>query len=107
MTDYIVINELQVKTSDETNIMTWHKAMKGFGDDWRLPTREELNLLYKNRDVVGGFTSNSYWSSSESGSFFAWYQNFNDGYQSYSNKNTALPVRAVRAIEMEKTTHTT
>jgi hypothetical protein len=31
--------------------------------DWRMPTRDELITLYKNRDTIGGFLSELYWSS--------------------------------------------
>ena len=33
--------------------------------DWFLPSKDELDLLYQQRNVVGGFTSNSYWSSTD------------------------------------------
>ena len=33
--------------------------------DWYLPSKHELDLLYIERDTVGGFTTNSYWSSTE------------------------------------------
>jgi hypothetical protein len=66
MTDFIVIDNLEVKRQDEESLMTWHEAMKGFGDGWRLPTKDELNLLYQHKDVVGAFANGGfYWSSSE------------------------------------------
>jgi len=97
MTNFIVIGELQVKSSDEKNLLTWYEAMKGFSDGWRLPTKEELNLLCQQKDVVGGFANNYYWSSSEGISDDAWSQNFSSGYQySSGSKGLTLPVRAVR-----------
>jgi hypothetical protein len=33
--------------------------------DWYLPSKYELNLLYNQRNVVGGFAGGNYWSSSE------------------------------------------
>jgi len=38
-----------------------------------LPSRDELNELYKHKDVVGGFANDYYWSSSESNSILAWF----------------------------------
>ena len=38
-------------------------------DDWFLPSKDELNELYKQKDTVGGFASVSYWSSSEDSSY--------------------------------------
>ena len=33
--------------------------------DWYLPSKHELDLLYIERDTVGGFATNFYWSSTE------------------------------------------
>jgi hypothetical protein len=66
--------------------------------DGFLPNKEELNLLYTQRNVVGGFASSSYWSSSQASAFIAWYQNFVNGLQYDSAKFNASGVRAVRAF---------
>ena len=69
----------------------------GYGD-WYLPSKFELNLLYQQKDVVGGFANGNYWSSSEYGSNIAWSQNFNYGNQNYGSKPNPFRVRAVRAF---------
>lgn len=66
--------------------------------DWFLPSKDELNLLYQQEIVVGGFATGSYWSSTESSSYNAWGQNFLFGSQASLNKANALGVRAVRAF---------
>jgi hypothetical protein len=67
--------------------------------DWYLPSKAELNLLYKQRNVVGGFSSSGYWSATESDSYNAWRQTFNsNGYQYVTLKNAMLRVRAIRAF---------
>jgi len=66
--------------------------------DWYLPSKYELNLLYLQKDVVGGFANINYWSSSEYSSFDAWYQYFGLGAQYGSFKDAAYYVRAVRAF---------
>jgi hypothetical protein len=66
--------------------------------DWRLPTRNELNLLYLQRTTVGGFASAYYWSSSENDFFHAWYQDFVNGPQTNDAKIYPNYVRAVRAF---------
>ena len=67
--------------------------------DWYLPSKHELNLLYLQKTVVGGFNNMGYyWSSSEFASLFAWYQDFYDGYQGYNIKDYSFYVRAVRAF---------
>ncbi len=66
--------------------------------DGFLPNKEELDLLFIQRNVVGGFASDSYWSSSELDAFNAWIQNFGFGFQLVDIKAFTLRVRAVRAF---------
>lgn len=68
-------------------------------DGWFLPSKDELNLLYQQKAVVGGIFSDTYWSSTEIDNVYAWYQNFNDGSQAHANgKDLFLGVRAIRAF---------
>jgi hypothetical protein len=39
--------------------------VQGGYSDWFLPSLEELQKLYDNKSLIGGFTSNYYWSSSK------------------------------------------
>ena len=81
---------------------TWKKAKEAcakLGDGWRLPTREELHLMWLNRDTIGGFAAAYYWSCSEASNGNAWGQYFNIGNQSLSLKVTTDYVRAVRDIK--------
>jgi TolB-like protein len=72
--------------------------------DWFLPSKDELNLLYTNLKVnrLGSFNNRRYWSSSEYKDSQAWYQDFEDGSQSYygagggTSKGNTNSVRAVR-----------
>jgi len=65
-------------------------------DDWYLPSRDELKILYDNRNYVGGFDGLSYWSSSEYDVNYAWCQGFISGGQSQFVKYLDLSVRAIR-----------
>lgn len=69
-------------------------------NDWFLPSKDELNLMYVNlkKTGIGGFASAYYWSSSEYSSNYAWGQYFGSGDQNNANKGNALYVRAVRAF---------
>jgi hypothetical protein len=66
--------------------------------DWYLPSIYELNLLYLQKTIVGGFVIGNYWSSSESSSSQAWNQNLGTGVPGIINKTNLYRVRAVRAF---------
>ena len=66
--------------------------------DWYLPSKHELNLLYQQKDIVGGFASAFYWSSKEISDYGASEQSFSNGDQFAEMKEYTLHVRAVRAF---------
>jgi hypothetical protein len=70
--------------------------IKGDYDDWFLPSRDELYQLYLNKDKIGGFVSEDYWSSSESDALWAYGLDFSNGYGYARGKSNADRVRAVR-----------
>ncbi len=73
-------------------------VLNGYSD-WFLPSKDELNQLYLNKDKVGGFSSAFYWSSTEvNNTNVAWKQYFNNGPQRNSPKYNTYYVRAVRAF---------
>lgn len=101
---------LVVATQDQVTSSNWYNAQnvisnpeyhneagKGF-TDWRLPTKHELNLIYKQRESIEGLTEEWYWSSTENSHSNAWIQRFNDGNQNFSHKNNNHHVRAVRSF---------
>ena len=77
-------------------------------DDWRVPTRGELNVLFNSRTSIGGFTASMdrtdesrtvfYWSSPPVTSEGCWVQDFHDGeqliYNDYPSDRASL--RCVR-----------
>jgi hypothetical protein len=65
--------------------------------DWYLPSKDELNSMYRERARVGVLIS-PYWSSSEYVAIYAWVQDFNDALQSVSLKGELRYVRPVRAF---------
>jgi len=100
----IIVGNLMVSSGD-LGRHNWYEAMElcknykseGF-DDWRLPTKNELNEIYKYYKKFGGFVANCYWSSSEYSATLAWYQYFNNGDQGFTNKANYGYVRAVRSF---------
>lgn len=84
---------------------SWSEAKKlcesltNFGkSDWYLPSKSELDAMYKNKEAIGGFADQWYWSSSEdeSDESKAWDINFNGGGQFSNNKNRQGLVRCIR-----------
>ena len=122
----IKIGDLEVMTEDLGKIMKWEqsedvvdydyiewekarKTCENLGDGWRLPTKDELNLLYENKCKIGGFTNNNYWGSKEDadGVFYDSITGLPWG-QYFGNRETtdefdlsyrAFNARAVRSIE--------
>jgi hypothetical protein len=67
-------------------------------DDWRLPTIDDLNLLFINEKIIGGFyVTQYYWSSNEDGSTNAWTRSFLSGGQYSKTKEYLGYIRPVRA----------
>jgi hypothetical protein len=70
--------------------------VSGGYSDWYLPSYYELEKLYLNRSIIGGFTSTSYWSSYQSTSTAAYSMSFINGSAGNNTKTTLLYVRAIR-----------
>jgi hypothetical protein len=73
------------------------KAGKIF-TDWRLPSCLEINKLYLQKNIVGGFTNNSYWSSTEGAKDTACCQSFESDLLVKDDKYEKNYVRTVRAF---------
>ena len=64
--------------------------------DWLLPSKDDLNKLYINRTLIGGFSTNNYWSSSEYNLSSAWGQSFLTGTQNFTLKTFSFNIRPIR-----------
>jgi hypothetical protein len=82
----------------------WEEALKvaksfdgGGKNDWRLPTADELNLVYENvhKAKVADFGKLTYWSSSTYGNY-SYYQDFSNGSRSFDDRTDSYSARAVR-----------
>lgn len=67
-------------------------------DDWYLPSKHELNLLYQVNEKVGGFDERYFWTSNERNIEEAWIQSFYDGRFLNVRKSDGNWVRAIRAF---------
>ena len=106
----ITIGNLQVMAMD-IGRMDWVDAViacEALGDGWRLPTKDELNLVYLQKDKIGRFHEDDfgYWSSTHNlatldnneDDGLRYYQLFTDGSQLTSGINEGGDVRAVRDV---------
>jgi len=65
--------------------------------DWFLPTRYDLNLLYDNRAVIGGYAEFSKgWKLTGISSLNTWYQSFITGARFTNGKDDGVYVRVLR-----------
>ena len=66
--EIIKIENLEVAEYDFRKTMNWEDAVKAcdeLGRGWRLPDKDELNILLKNHYIIGNFTYWDYWSCTE------------------------------------------
>lgn len=64
--------------------------------DWFMPSLEEMNYLYYNRDKIGGFSVDEYWSSCETNANAACVMSFVTGEQVSRSKSEFHRVRLIR-----------
>jgi hypothetical protein len=99
----IKIGNLLVAQNDFPEQFGWEDAKKvcrALGKGWRLPTKSELNFLYENREKIGGFSRNTYWSltGDDYRKSVCWDQSFAYGNQSYYSGKDVEVKQSVRAI---------
>lgn len=90
-------NEPYASRSDYAARLATELVYNGF-DDWFLPSRDELDLMFENLHLrgIGGFAPQYYWSSSEYSATRVWYRHFGNGIQGNLGASTSR-VRAIRA----------
>jgi hypothetical protein len=101
----IKIENIEVAEKDFPKEMNWEdakKACEALGQGWKLPSKDELDFLYQNRDAIGRFTSRYYWSSTLDKNGDAWQQHFNSGKQYYVYIKNGKGVYNVRAVRTTK-----
>ena len=97
----------KIANMDDEGPMTWNKAMnihEQLGEGWRLPTLDELRLMYKNigqgAKNRGEFADELYWSATPFDDYQARLLRFSDGNASYHYNSTGtfrkFRVRAIK-----------
>ena len=74
-----------------------HSYQKGDYADWYLPSKDELDLLYQQKGILG-ISAGDYWSSSEVSQGKAWEQEFGGGFKFKNSKSFTLHVRAISSF---------
>lgn len=70
-------------------------------NDWFLPSKDQLNCLFRHKQVIGGFTKAFYWSSTEFAGYpeySAWDRFFSDETHPLGSEDDFDRVRCVRSI---------
>lgn len=114
----VKLGKMEVMRKDlQLDVDNWDGALsmvKKLKNGWRLPTKKELNILYQNKDNIGGFVTDiqsdlnlPYLSSTVISKatkdlyLKVWVQDFVDGSQTewYCARNNFIRVRVVRSIQ--------
>lgn len=98
----IRIGNIEVAQFDFPRYLKMWEAKRActlLGGKWRLPTKDELNSLYENKDKFG-LLSDSYWSASKetNDSYYIWGQNVETGEQKQLEPDSSVKVRVVRVL---------
>lgn len=100
---------MYIAAADAPLTMTWTNAMSYAASldacghqDWGLPTKDEMRVLFNNRAAIGGFDERGgglYWSSTEVTDYpaNAWIVRFSSGRQYWGWKGLGASVRVVRS----------
>lgn len=96
------LDSIEIAQFDLPTELTWYNAKrecKELGKGWRLPTKNELEEMYKNKDLIGNFVNTNYWSSTEHNSDYAWMQVFTHKLIAITLKEGHINARAVKTIK--------
>ena len=96
------LDSIEIAQFDLPTEVTWYNAKrecKELGKGWRLPTKDELDRMYNNKDLIGNFVNTNYWSSTEYNSEYAWMQVFIHKSIAITLKEGHINARAVKSIK--------
>ena len=93
----------EIAEKDLPELMEWQEARQYaliIGHRWRLPTKEELDEIYRlHQKAVGGFVFENYWSSEGFNNYSAFAKSFNTGsYHNGVSSKAPVPKYLVRLV---------
>ncbi|MDD5150997.1 MAG: DUF1566 domain-containing protein [Flavobacterium sp.] len=83
--------------ADTSAAKTCYDLISNGYEDWYLPSKEEMQLIYPNKALLG-YKDFAYWTSSEDSSTQAWYIQMTNGNQGTTVKGATFPFRPVRSF---------
>jgi hypothetical protein len=95
------IGIIEIAENDIPGKLNWNdakKACEDLGANWRLPGKEELRSLYRNKDTIGRFSDQLYWNAQLIDSVRALAFDFQHGKQDTLYRSDSCRVRAVRNL---------
>ena len=96
------LDSIEIAQFDLPTEVTWYNAKrecKELGKGWRLPTKDELDKIYNNKDLIGNFVNTNYWTSTVYNFDYAWMQVFTHGFIAITSKQGYINARAVKTIK--------
>ena len=96
------LDSIEIAQYDLPTEVTWYNAKrecKELGKGWRLPTKDELDKMYENKDLIGNFVNTNYWSSTDHNSDYAWMQVFTHKLIAITLKEGHINASAVKTIK--------
>lgn len=96
------IDSIEIAQYDLPTEVTWYNAKrecKELGKGWRLPTKDELDKMYENKNLIGNFVNTNYWSSTEYSSNYVWMEVFTHRSIAITLKEGHINARAVKTIK--------
>lgn len=101
----IKVENLEIAEYDFPTETHWAEAKNlcsNLGEGWRLPNREELNLIYLNREKIKNLKFEKYWCvSDDKAQYFgyAYIQDFYSGKPGFQYQSGIALARAVKKIK--------
>lgn len=98
------LNIYETDLMQELNYNDAQKACINLGENWRLPTLDELDIIFKVSKEGNNFVNTYYWTATEYNKFNAWallLKNYGNFHKEFYGKSNKLNVRAVKTFTFD------
>lgn len=110
----LIVLDKNVWATTDRAVGSWNEAIKAcyhLGDDWRLPSKDELNLMRLKKNIlkrqmrynssgnpIGDIDNGVYWSSTQCSNNSAWNVDFSNGEITCLEKTYWMGIKAVKSF---------